>query len=428
MAVVPVLSSQCVIWFGKPLRRERDALCAAGWQVRAADAEDGIGLRGGDTVVGLLDLRDHRAAGLDQLERLTLDHDYLSLIAVVPGGENHPQHLHRLLDQCAAILTAPLDLSRLVHALGRLVQTPRRDPAHALDSLIGKSPAMRSVHRAIRKFAQVNLPVLLTGDTGTGKDVAARALHNLSGRGNARFVAINCGAVTQTLIQSELFGHERGAFTGATARRSGLFETADGGTVFLDEIGNLPLDAQSNLLRVLQDHSLQRVGSHESVPIDVRVLAATNLDLEAAVAEGTFRIDLFYRLNVLHLHMPPLHERGRDIVLLAEHFLHRFRENNQTRARAFSADARQAMLGFAWPGHVRELISVSDLDLSGEPAAPAGRGALELAREAAEREAILACLHDNGCNISQTARRLRVARVTVYRLCRKHGIDLAKLR
>src|SRR5690606_13154646 len=253
----------------------------------------------------------------------------------------------------------------------------------------------------------------------------------------------SCGGVTHTPIQSELSGHERGAFTGATARRSGLFATADGGTVFLDEIGNLPLDAQSNLLRVLQDHSLQRVGSHESVPIDVRVLAATNLDLEAAVAEGTFRIDLFYRLNVLHLHMPPLHERGRDIVLLAEHFLHRFRENNQTRARAFSADARQAMLGFAWPGHVRELInrvqraaviaeteliSVSDLDLSGEPAAPAGRGALELAREAAEREAILACLHDNGCNISQTARRLRVARVTVYRLCRKHGIDLAKLR
>lgn len=442
MAVVPLPSSQCVIWFGKPLRHERDALGAAGWQVRAAGAEDGIGLRGGDSVVGLLDLRDNSAGCLDQLEHLTLDHDYLSLIAVVPGsGEHHARH--RLLDQCEAILTAPLDLSRLIHALGRLTQAPRGDRAHALDALIGKSPAMRSVHGAIRKFAPVDLPVLVTGDTGTGKDVAARALHDLSGRRNARFMAINCGALTPSLMQSELFGHERGAFTGASARRSGLFETADGGTVFLDEIGNLPLDAQSNLLRVLQDHSLQRVGSHEPVPVDVRVLAATNLDLEAAVAEGTFRSDLFYRLNVLRLHLPPLHERGRDIVLLAEHFLQRFREKNQTRARAFSAGARQAMLGFAWPGHVRELINrvqraaviaeaelitANELDLDGASATPAGNGALELAREAAEREAILACLHDSGFNISETARRLKVARVTVYRLCRKHGLDLAELR
>src|SRR5690606_2297884 len=377
-----------------------------------------------------------------QLERLTLDHDYLSLIAVVPGGENHPQHLHRLLDQCAAILTAPLDLSRLVHALGRLVQTPRRDPAHALDSLIGKSPAMRSVHRAIRKFAQVNLPVLLTGDTGTGKDDAARALHDLSGRGNARFVAINCGAVTQTLIQSELFGHERGAFTGATARRSGLFETADGGTVFLDEIGNLPLDAQSNLLRVLQEGTIERVGSHQPIAVDVRVIAATHVDLEQAITVGSFRADLFYRLNVLRLRLPRLADRGEDIVLLAQHFLDRFRRSHATRARGFSAAAQRAMLGFGWPGNVRELlnrvqraavlaeselITAAELELAERGPLSGGRG-LDRARVVAERDTLLGCLRESGFNVSLAARRLGVSRVTVYRLCRKHQLRIDQLR
>lgn len=442
MAVVPALSTQCVIWFGKPLHHEREALQAAGWQVRAADAADGIGMRGGDTVVGLLDLRDDNAGCLYQLQRLTTEHGYLSLIAVVSGGSSH-QYPHHLLEQCAAILTAPLDLSQLIHALGRLVHEPLANPAHALDALIGASPAMRTIHGTIRKFAPVDLPVLITGHTGTGKDVAARVLHDMSGRRNARFAAINCGALTPTLVQSELFGHERGAFTGATARRAGLFESADGGTVFLDEIGDLPLDTQTNLLRVLQEHSLQRVGSHESVPIDVRVLAATNLDLEAAAADGTFRSDLFYRLNVLRLHMPPLHERGSDIVLLAEHFLQQFRERYQTRARAFSSAAKKTMLGFAWPGHVRELInrvqraaviaeteliSVDELGLGAGQTKAAGNFALGVAREVAERDAILACLRDSGFNISETARRLKVARVTVYRLCRKHGLDLDRLR
>lgn len=443
MAVVPALSTQCVIWFGKPRRHERAALGAAGWQVRAAHADDGIGLRAGDTVVGLLDLRDESSDCLDRLERLTDDHDYLSLLAVVPGGTSHSAVRRPVLDQCAAILTAPLDLSRLIQALGRLAQNPSINPTQALDALIGASPPMRDIHGTIRKFAPVDLPVLITGQTGTGKDVAARVLHELSARRHGRFAAVNCGALAPNLVQSELFGHERGAFTGANVRRAGLFETADGGTVFLDEIGDLPLEAQTNLLRVLQEHSVQRVGSHESIPVDVRVLAATNLDLEAAVAAGRFRNDLFYRLNVLRLHMPPLHERGQDILLLAGHFLNTFREKNPTRARAFSAAAQKAMLGFGWPGHVRELINrvqraaviaegeligAGELGLCGDQHASPVDGALDVARETAEREAILTCLRESGFNISETARRLKVSRVTVYRLCRKLGLDLARLR
>lgn len=426
-----------------PQRHERDALDAAGWQVRATQANDGIGLRGSDTVVGLLDLREGHAGCLDRLEQLAADHDYLSLLAVLPGGTSLSHVRHPVLDHCAEILTAPLDLSRLIQALGRLVQEPRGNPTHALDALIGASRAMRDIHATIRKFAPVDLPVLITGQTGTGKDVAARALHQLSGRRNARFAAINCGALAPNLVQSELFGHERGAFTGATARRAGLFETADGGTVFLDEVGDLPLEAQTNLLRVLQEHSVERVGSHDSIPVDVRVLAATNIDLEAAVEKGRFRSDLFYRLNVLRLHMPTLHERGNDIMLLAAHFLQEFRTKNQTRARAFGGAAQQAMLGFAWPGHVRELInrvqraaviaeaeliSAQELGLDGEQSASDPNGALEAARGSAEREAILACLRESGFNISETARRLKVARVTVYRLCTKHGLDLEHLR
>ncbi len=432
------------------MHHERDALGAAGWHVRAAGAEDGIGLRGGDTVVGLLDLRDHRAGcdnpvppheQWDQLEQLTADHDYLSLVALVPGDTDGLPYAHRLLDQCSEVLTAPVDLSRLIHALTRLVQVPRTDPSHPLDRLIGSSAAMRGVHASIRKYAPVDLPVLITGQTGTGKDVAARAIHDLSNRRRAPFAAINCGALAPNLIQSELFGHERGSFTGASARRTGLFETANGGTVFLDEIGDLPLDAQTNLLRVLQEHSLQRVGSHESVPVDVRVLAATNLDLEAAVTSGRFRSDLFYRLNVLRLHMPPLHERGADILQLAEHFLQQFRDKHPTRARSFASAAQKGLLGFAWPGHVRELINrvqraaviaeaelitAEELGLGVE--ATAGSSSLDVARESAEREAILVCLRESGFNISETARRLKVARVTVYRLCRKHGLNLAQLR
>lgn len=452
MAAEMSRSRQCVIWFGLPRRHEREALAAAGWQVRVAMAAEGIGLRGEDIVVGLMDLRDDRADRLERLEQVALRHGYLPLVALAPGGEAIAG-VARVLARCVETLFAPLDLARLIRVLDAIVGVRHAGSQRGLDALVGRSPAMRATRSAIRKFAPVDLPVLITGDTGTGKEVAARALHELSARHAMPFCALNCGALASGLVQSELFGHERGAFTGAAARRAGLFETAQGGTVFLDEIGDLPLDTQASLLRVLQEGTLERLGSHQPIAIDVRVLAATNLDLERAVADGRFRSDLFYRLNVLRLHMPGLAERGADVLLLAQHFLDGFRARHGGRARAFSPQARRAMRGCAWPGHVRELlnrvqraavvaetelIGVDDLGLADVPAGAlattradaeaAGTGTLDTARHAAEREAILDCLRESGFNISQTARRLKISRVTVYRLCRRHGLELHKLR
>jgi two-component system response regulator HydG len=309
--------------------------------------------------------------------------------------------------------------------------------------VVGTSGAIRAVADALGKYAQVDLPLLITGETGTGKELAARELHKQSRRRERPFVAVNCGALPANLVQSELFGHERGAFTGALSRRIGLFETADGGTIFLDEIGDLPLEAQTNLLRVLQEGTIERIGSSHSLAIDVRVLAATHVDLEKAVAEGRFREDLFYRLNVLRLRMPPLRERHGDIELLAQRFLDEFRESYATRARAFSASARRAMGAFGWPGNIRELmnrvqraavtaddalITPQDLELVDPATVCEKRATLVSARVVAERDAIVDCLRESAFNISECARRLRVSRVTIYRLCKKHSLSVDDLR
>ena len=288
--------------------------------------------------------------------------------------------------------------------------------------------------------------MLITGETGVGKEVAARALHRLSARAMQPFVAINCGALPLNLVQSELFGHERGAFTDATTRRIGHIESAAGGTILLDEVGDLPLDAQINLLRFLQEGVLQRVGSSRPIEVDVRVTAATHLDLEQAVAAGRFREDLYYRLNVLRLQVPPLRERDDDVGLLAHRFLERFRERQTCVARGFESTALHAMRQYGWPGNVRELrnrvqraavmaegalISVVDLALpvvdTRERSDPAGTS-LGVSRASAERDAIAACLRECRFNISECARRLRISRVTVYRLCKKHRLELQELR
>lgn len=441
MVAVPDIRKRCLIWLGRPTPREREVLAAAGWELRVVDDPTSarIGLRGSDLVAGLVDLRGAAPAWRAAMHELLARHPELPLASL---GDEHDDELP---GECLLSLREPLDLDQ-VRGLQRIAEGEGAPSACGPDGdcLVGRSPALLQVRASLNKFAPVELPVLVTGETGTGKELAARALHEMSPRARGPFIAVNCGALPPSLVQAELFGHERGAFTGAAARRIGLFEAAHGGTIFLDEVGDLPLDAQTNLLRVLQEGTLERIGSHQSVRVDVRVLAATHVDLEQAVARGRFRQDLYYRLDVLRLHMPPLRERGDDVELLARHFLEAFRRQHQVRARAFDPGARRALRAHAWPGNVRELLNrvrraavVSEGELipaealqlaaTTVPSAPAADG-LDDVRIQAEREAILATLRESGFNVSECARRLRVSRVTVYRLCRKHQLELEALR
>ncbi len=224
-----------------------------------------------------------------------------------------------------------------------------------IDGIIGSSPALREVYRILEKVAPTESTVLVTGESGTGKELLVRALHKNSHRHDKPFVPINCGAIPKELLESELFGHEKGAFTHAIRSRPGRFELADGGTIFLDEIGEMDLSLQVKILRALQEKEIERVGGTSTKKVDVRVVAATNRDLETEVAEGRFREDLFYRLNVIPLHLPPLRERGDDIMVLAEHFLRGFCQERERKTLVLSAEARDMLRGYSWPGNVREL-------------------------------------------------------------------------
>jgi DNA-binding NtrC family response regulator len=306
--------------------------------------------------------------------------------------------------------------------------------------MIGASPAMISLFKTIRRYAESNAPVLITGESGTGKELAARAIHERSAFKDGPFVAINCGALPVTLIGSELFGYEKGAFTGATARKIGRIEAAEGGTVFLDEIGDLPLETQVHLLRFLQEQTIERIGGHKSIRINARIIAATNVDLQEAVADSRFRQDLYYRLNVLCLSMPPLRDRGEDVMLLAKFFLQHFATEMGRGNAEFSLEAQQRVATYAWPGNVRELIAclrravvmaegplveLPDLGLPTDKQDEHGRlSALSGARAAAEATRVQATLEQNRFNIKRSAAQLGVSRVTLYRLIQKHQIRI----
>ena len=339
--------------------------------------------------------------------------------------------------------TLPVDAHRLSLTLGHarghaalLRSVPAQEATHYGDMVGGTSEASRELAAQVRRIAKVDAPVLLIGESGSGKELAAQMIHRLSSRAALPFVPVNCGAIPATLIQSELFGYERGAFTGATREKRGFIEAASGGTLFLDEIGDLPRELQINLLRFLQEGTINRVGSVRPVRIDARVIAATNVDLEHAVSQGAFREDLFYRLNVLSLRVPPLRERGEDIQALAEHVFEKFAAEKSPRLKGFSDRAVAAMRAYPWPGNVRELINrvrramvmaqgrlitPSDLGLDKGPDAQPFE-ALEAARTRAEQKAIALSLRSAGKNVSLAAKHLGVSRMTLYRLMAKHGM------
>ncbi len=311
--------------------------------------------------------------------------------------------------------------------------------------LVGNHPLIRSLWKEILKIAPTHATVLVHGESGTGKELIARAIHAHSLRAKENFVQVNCAAIPEELIESELFGHEKGAFTGATEKKIGKFEQADGGTIFLDEIGDMSLKTQSKVLRVLEEGEVQKVGSSKIAKVDVRVIAATNKDLLEEIGEGRFREDLFFRLNVVPLHSPPLRERKEDIPLLIDYFSRSFAEENNFKPRKFSPAALKAMVDFPWKGNVRELkniverlmilsekdtIEVDELPEGfgegGGIALPASGGIATLRefRDIAERDFILAKLEANNWNISQTAREIDTPRSNLYKKLEQYGIKI----
>lgn len=292
---------------------------------------------------------------------------------------------------------------------------------------------MEEIYRSVEKIHSINEPVLISGESGTGKELVARAIHQQSPRRDKPFIAVNCGALPSNLIQSELFGHERGSFTGAHQRKIGRIEAASEGTIFLDEIGDLPMELQVNLLHFLQDKKIERVGSNVSISVDARVIAATHVDLPKAIAQGNFREDLYYRINVLNLKMPPLRERGEDIILLAQEFFRRFSQDRVLAAQGFSQQTLHAMKLHSWPGNVRELINrvrsamvmsenrmLQPMDLGLDRKSERKDGiSLESSRNRIEQERLQHVLSRNRNNVTEAARELGVSRATMYRLIRK---------
>ncbi len=308
-----------------------------------------------------------------------------------------------------------------------------------VDEMVGASPAISAVFDLVRKMAKTEMPVLITGETGTGKELTAQAIHERSLRKRGPFVPINCGAIPETLLESELFGHERGAFTGAVQQKKGKLEAADGGTLFLDEVGDLLPALQVKLLRFLQKGTFERVGGQETLHVDARVLAATNVDLKKAIDKNLFREDLYYRLGVLHIHLPPLRDRGEDTLLMAMVFLKQAAVTYRKPIRGYTPQAVGVLRSYSWPGNVRELsnrvrravvmadgmeITPHDLDLAGEEPQPVD--SLDSLREAHRRiemELLVKAISLHRGNMTRMARDLKVSRSTLYRKLRAYGLE-----
>jgi DNA-binding NtrC family response regulator len=393
----------------------------------------------------LIDLQLPDASGLDLLRRLREERP--AVPAVIVTASEDVQHVVAAMRGGALdYLTKPIDARRLAVSLAHALRIGRQEreiarlrvdleEAYAPERLLGAAPSMERVRRLVRRAAGSEATVLVVGESGTGKELVARALHAAGPRVSAPFVDVNCAALTETLLESELFGHEKGAFTGAVARRRGKFEQAHGGTLFLDEIGDMPLPTQAKILRALQERVFQRIGGDEAIAVDVRVICATHRDLEEAAGRGAFRKDLFYRINTLVVDVPPLRERAGDIPELARHFLARAARDEKRPLRGFSPEALDLLCRHAWPGNVRELqhavhravlvcdgdtIEPDDLPPAVARGLPAGGRAPEGLIEAVERlerSMIAAALRTSGGVKARAARALGVTeRILSYKM------------
>jgi DNA-binding NtrC family response regulator len=364
----------------------------------------------------------------------------IAVEAMKAGAEDYvPKPFNN--DEIRLVVKRALDRTQLLREHRLLLERIQRDTG--FESLIGSGPAMREVFETIQKVAETDLTVLVRGESGTGKELVAQALHDRSPRKNRPFVAVNCAAISRELVESELFGHEKGAFTGADARRAGKFEAAQGGTIFLDEIGDMALETQAKVLRVLQEHAFERVGGNRPIETDARAVAATHRDLESEVKASRFREDLYYRLNVVEIRLPPLRERREDVPALVDRFAEQIAERLGRDKRRMSAGALARLTSHAWPGNVRELrnvieqavvlasgdvIEADDLRLgSGAPVAHAPDAAEGLPFGEAKRQAVssfergylLAALRRHGGNISRTAEGIGMVRQSLQQKIRE---------
>jgi len=395
---------------------------------------------------------DLKMPGMDGVELLTKLHEQdrdLPVVVVTAFGEVSSA-VNAMRAGADDYLTKPVDFDALTLSIERAMQRQalrveadnlrrqiREREGEGLEGLIGVSPAMQKVYRVTRQVAAAKATVLITGESGTGKGELAKAIHLKSPRAKGPFVALHCASLAESLLESELFGHEKGAFTGADKRRSGRFEQAHGGTLFLDEVGEIPPATQVKLLRVLQERTFERVGGNEALTVDVRLVAATNRDLAADVQTGRFREDLYYRLNVVHIDMPPLRVRDGDVLLLANHFLRRFAAENNKRIDGFSDQARAKVISHRWPGNVRELENAIEraVVLCDTPTieeehmpthvAPLAKGAVRIpgaTMSEIERYSILATLEATDGSTARAAEMLGISIRTIQYRLHEYGL------
>ncbi len=387
--------------------------------------------------------------GLRTIEEL-ISRSPLVKVIIISGNSDRQNALRALEKGAVDVFAKPVNLDELKIVLQRACRRAEIEKerlaassadGRSFENMIGSSAAMHSVYATIGKVAETDLPVLILGESGTGKELVANAIHNRSPWRNGPFVAINCGAIPETLLESELFGNEKGAFTGATSHRKGKFEYAQGGTLFLDEIGDLAQPLQVKILRFLQEKVIERVGGREPIPVQCRVIAATHRDLDAAVKDQRFREDLFFRLAVIKVALPPLRQRANDVIALAEYFIDAFSKELRKTPKKLSEGAIAAIRKHTWPGNVRELqnrikcalvladspfINATDLELEA-PAVimPRSASTLREAVQELEREMVVTKLRENNGNISKTARMLGISRPTLYELIARYGIEYA---